>query len=398
MLLIVNKYIAGNKKKKNYFYFIKIYLDKYLHIVCFDIPYPANYGGVIDVFYQIKNLHQLGVQIKLHCFMYGNRTQQSVLEKYCTAVYYYPRKSYWRFLFSSVPFIIGSRKSNALLKNLLQDEHPILFEAIHCAAFVGHPLLANRKKVLRTLNIEHEYYRQLASHEKNILKKIYYLQEAKRLLHYETTQLNNVNNACITKQDADYFSSIYGVNVIKQINAFHPNHQVNIKIGLGQYCLYHGNLSVAENETAALWLIDNVFRYNTISLVIAGANPSATLIQKAQKFKTKLIANPSNEQLQQLLQDAQINVLPSFQTTGIKLKLLHALCIGRHCIVNAEMVASTGLQDACTIAKSYKEWQQNIEYLFYLKFTQQDIQARTNLLQTHFNNTANATLLWQMLI
>ncbi len=30
--------------------------DKYLHIISFDIPYPPNYGGVIDVFYKLKAL------------------------------------------------------------------------------------------------------------------------------------------------------------------------------------------------------------------------------------------------------------------------------------------------------------------------------------------------------
>ena len=38
--------------------------------------------------------------------------------------------------------------------------------------------------------------------------------------------------------------------------------------------------------------------------------------------------------LQQLIQDAHIHVLPSFQQTGLKLKLLNALFKGRHCIVN----------------------------------------------------------------
>ena len=30
--------------------------DHHLHIIAFNVPYPANYGGVIDVFYRIKAL------------------------------------------------------------------------------------------------------------------------------------------------------------------------------------------------------------------------------------------------------------------------------------------------------------------------------------------------------
>ena len=36
-------------------------MDQHLHIISFDIPWPPNYGGVIDVFYKIKTLSEAGV-------------------------------------------------------------------------------------------------------------------------------------------------------------------------------------------------------------------------------------------------------------------------------------------------------------------------------------------------
>ena len=36
---------------------------KKLHIVSFDVPFPPNYGGVIDVFYKLIELKKLGVEI-----------------------------------------------------------------------------------------------------------------------------------------------------------------------------------------------------------------------------------------------------------------------------------------------------------------------------------------------
>ena len=35
---------------------IAIMTENHLHIISFDVPYPANYGGVIDVFYRVKAL------------------------------------------------------------------------------------------------------------------------------------------------------------------------------------------------------------------------------------------------------------------------------------------------------------------------------------------------------
>jgi len=57
-------------------------LDKHLHIISFDVPYPTDYGGAIDVFYKIKALHKLGIKIHLQTYEYG-RGQQDELLKYC---------------------------------------------------------------------------------------------------------------------------------------------------------------------------------------------------------------------------------------------------------------------------------------------------------------------------
>ena len=61
-------------------------MEKHLNIVSFNVPWPANYGGVIDVFYKIKALHDIGVKVILHCFEYG-RPQAKELENYCEKVY-----------------------------------------------------------------------------------------------------------------------------------------------------------------------------------------------------------------------------------------------------------------------------------------------------------------------
>ena len=39
---------------------------KHLHIISFDVPFPADYGGVIDVFYKLKAFASEGVKIHLY--------------------------------------------------------------------------------------------------------------------------------------------------------------------------------------------------------------------------------------------------------------------------------------------------------------------------------------------
>ena len=134
--------------------------DKHLHIIAFDVPYPPNYGGVIDIFYKIKALHARGVKIHLHCFVYGRESAQE-LEKLCYEVRFYTRNTGWKSAFSWKPFIVISRRSPLLIQNLLKDNYPILFEGLHSCYFLDDKRIAARFKIYRESNIEHHYYFQL---------------------------------------------------------------------------------------------------------------------------------------------------------------------------------------------------------------------------------------------
>ena len=35
--------------------------EQHLHIITHDVPYPADFGGVVDLFYKIKWLSKIGV-------------------------------------------------------------------------------------------------------------------------------------------------------------------------------------------------------------------------------------------------------------------------------------------------------------------------------------------------
>jgi hypothetical protein len=71
----------------------KTHTEKHLHLVAFDVPYPANYGGIVDVLYKLKSLHAAGIKITFHCFFYkGHNQPNDELKKYCDQVFYYKRK------------------------------------------------------------------------------------------------------------------------------------------------------------------------------------------------------------------------------------------------------------------------------------------------------------------
>ena len=91
-----------------------------------------------------------------------------------------------------------------------------------------------------------------------------------------------------------------------------------------------------------------------------------------------------------LVADAHIQVLPSFNATGIKIKLLNALYNGRHCLVNKAAVEGTGLEALCHIVNKASEMQQLIKGLFTKPFTEEDLEKRKGVLYGHFNNEEGA--------
>lgn len=372
-------------------------IDKHLHIVTHDIPWPADYGGVIDLFYKIQTLHHLGVKIHLHCFTQKYKPQTE-LNQYCYTINYYQRKKNIGSFSFHIPFIVNSRKDNQLIKNLQKDRYPVLLEGIHCTYYLHIGALNNRKIMVRLHNVEFEYYKNLAKHESFLPKKIYYLQESRLLKKYEYSLVRKAVFATVSRHDLDMYRHVFNAVNIVYIPVFLPHKFITAKTGKDCFCLYHGNLSVNENEAAVIWLLQEVFKDLPIPFIIAGKAPSPKLkhIIK-ERSQTYLVPNPSEEDMQELIVNAQIQIIPSFNNTGIKLKLLNALFNGRHCLVNEACVKGSDLQDVCHIASDAVAFKKIIVELYQKPFTGQDIIKRGELLCRQYNNEKNALTLMSFL-
>ncbi len=362
--------------------------DKQIHIISFDVPFPPSYGGVIDVYYKIKALFEMGIKVHLHCYKYG-REEARELNAICASVNYYKRERFSNPYIGSKPYIVRTRNTRRLLNNLLLDDFPILFEGLHSCHHLVNPGLEQRFKMVRMHNIEHDYYTNLAKVERNLAKKYFFKLESRRLSNFEYTLKHADCILAISPNDKSYLESRFD-NVV-YLPAFHPNTKVETKAGKGEFILYHGNLEVGENDEAALFLVNEVFSKTTLPCMIAGNNPSVLLKQLIRKHKNiSLIENNSIETIHNLIREAQVNVLPTFQATGIKLKLINALFTGRHCVVNTPMIFNTGLKALCVEANEPQIMISELEHLFDKEFSEKDIEMRRNFFHAHFNNLEGA--------
>lgn len=363
-------------------------MDTHLNIVSLDVPYPPDYGGVIDIFYKIKALHRIGVHIHLHCFAYG-RPRQEALNQYCAEVHYYPRKTGTLSHLSTLPYIVRSRRDEALLANLRANDYSILFEGIHSAYYLLQSAFRNRSVLLRSHNIEHHYYRRLAARETKVLRKLYFYKEAFLLERLLSRISRNTPIAAISSPDTDYlrgrFSSTFW------LPPFHSNDEVASLPGRGEYALYHGNLTVSENREAAESLIAS-FAGKDIPLIVAGKAPPPVLQELADKApNVTLVANPDHHGMNELMQQAHVILLPTNQATGIKLKLIESLYRGRFCVANTAMIAGTKLEQLVTVEK--KDFYGAAARLMDRAFTAERIEERRRVLGRHYDNITNAKAL-----
>ena len=364
--------------------------DKHLHIVSFDVPWPPNYGGVIDVYYKLVALKNEGIKTHLHCFQYG-RKKSKILEGLCESVHYYKRISGIISELSVKPYIIRSRRSELLMANLLDDNYPILFEGLHTCYYLDDRRLKARKKIYRESNIEHHYYYHLFRAEKDIFRKFFHLSESLKLRFFQKSLKHADLMLTISRTDTKYLKKHFPNNRVEYLPSFHPNETFTVLPGKGEYALYHGKLSVTENLKAAEFLIKEVFAGLDKKLIIAGLEPPPRLRSLIKKYKNvDLLENPDDEKMFSLIRNAHVNVLVTFQATGLKLKLLNTLYNGRFCLVNPDMVQGTGLESLCEIAESATELRNKVNEVFKKSFDLAKINDRESLLQQNYSNSKNA--------
>ena len=179
----------------------------------------------------------------------------------------------------------------------------------------------------------------------------------------------------ISPLEQQYFFKTYG-DRCTYIPAFHDTERHTELVSSEKQLLYHGNLSVSENVGAALFLI-KVYQNTPNRLVIASSYSNNEVETEIEKY-ANIHFHPlqASEDLYPLFETSHINVLPTFQNTGIKLKLLNTLYQGKFIIANDYMVKDTGLESLCERANTKKEFLEKTKLLFKKEFTKSIIEER----------------------
>ena len=286
--------------------------------------------------------------------------------------------SVWPVLFTKgQPFVVSSRKNSLLLRRLVQDTAPVLFEGIQTTGWMND--LRGKKKFLRAHNVEHKYYRQLA-HNSGGFRSMIYNREAQCLEEYESSQATKFDAVfCISPTDHEWFAGVGAKS--SHLLPFHGFTTPDILEGTGQYLLYQGDLSIEINQRAILELIRMIPLHFKIPVVVAGRAGDSAFESKILDFaniRREVDVTPAR--MNELIRHAQVQLIHSLHAEGMKMKIYPALFQGRHILANKLSQTKTQLDNAIHFYERNEDFAALLDRLKSLPFTSTDIEHRKTLL------------------
>ncbi|MDI6049235.1 glycosyltransferase [Flavobacterium sp. XS2P24] len=229
------------------------------------------------------------------------------------------------------------RYSNEVIEQVKEfNPDIVVFDNSRCSFRLIEKVKQMNKKVITIHhNFEMEYYK---GSKPNILWRIpfiYYMEKAER-----DALLESNLNLTITKQDAvllkEHYANHININ-IAYIGCFESKSYISkikeriIKKDLTKriHFVISGNLSSKQTEISLLNFLENMYplllkKIPHSVLTITGRNPSNEIIKKCLKQpKITLIPDPDN--IQEIIDTADVYICPVFLGGGLKLRIMDGL-------------------------------------------------------------------------
>ena len=235
-----------------------------------------------------------------------------------------------------------SRDFAQRLAAILQEEQ---FDVVHVESIFLSPYVplirkySQAKVILRAHNVEHLIWRHVAQSTRSYFKRWYLKHLSLTLRAYELEHLNDYDGiVCITQGDADYFRNNGCRRPIVAIPFGVESGQWSVVSGQCQgevnseLALYHlGAMDWMPNQESITWLLDNVWP------VVHREVPQAHLFLAGRKMPERLMQAAIDgvtvvgevDDAMQFIAGKQINVVPLLSGSGIRVKIIEAMSMGK---------------------------------------------------------------------
>ncbi len=224
-------------------------------------------------------------------------------------------------LLNSLPYVVVSRRSEQMIERLLKDDHPILFEGLHCCHALGDPRLHGRTRLVRAHNVEHDYYGALAKAATSTFRRTYFINEAHKLQRFEPVLAEADHVLAISPKDEAYFAGTSTMWCTSRPSMPWTRWPYPADWAISPFTMARWGFRRTIRRRCS-WCRRSS-RASSLKLVIAGSDASNEL--KREVAKAPPTWNCARTWTRQRsigwCATAQVNVLPTFQATGHQVEI-----------------------------------------------------------------------------
>ena len=234
------------------------------------------------------------------------------------------------------------------LTEILNSEE---FDVVHVESIFLTPYVAtirrhsNARVVLRAHNVEYNIWQQMAKECRHGLKRWYLKKLALALRVYETEHINDYDGiVCITDEDAENFKrSDCRKPIIGIPFGIAPQTTENI-IETPSTLFHIGSMDWMPNDRSIRWFLKEVWpqlhkELPTVKLFLAGRKMPDDLMEMNLDGVTVL---GEVDNATQFMAGKQINIVPLLAGSGIRIKIIEAMALGKTVISTS--VGASGIR------------------------------------------------------
>ena len=327
--------------------------------LCYKPPFPPVDGGTLAMNSVTQGLLAAGNEVKVLTVwsdkhpMRINQNHAEYIEKTrCEGVYIdlaiHPIDALIALLCGESYTVkrFFNREFDAKLQEVLKSEDfdIVQFESIFMAPYLSTVRrLSNARTVLRAHNVEHHIWRQSALSTKNPLKRWYLKKLALALRHYELEEINKFDGiACISPSDVTVFKNEGCRRPLTSI-PFGIDIKPTTDDTVEPMSLFHiGSMDWTPNQEGVRWFLREVWpivhkENPNVKLYLAGRRMPEDILNLHEEG---VVVLGEVDDATQFMSSKQINIVPLLNGSGIRIKILEAMSLGK--VVISTSIGASG--------------------------------------------------------
>jgi hypothetical protein len=352
-------------------------MKKILIVSPIPVSYPPQDGYSMVVFYRSYFLKEL-VNIESDIIVSEdekypakNLSNSGVFNN----VFSYPINGKWKSLIKSfysrnIYYMLKFDINNKLLQNIIsyienEQYNAVIFDHSYSYSLyqklIKNISIDKNRVIYWSHNIDYIDFKNLADENQNLLKKIFYWINYKKLKKIEINYIKEFSKICsVSKYEIKFLKDINPAAKVLWIPPFFPTleninkdqkklNEILSPVGSYKYkILFTGGLNKSSNFISAIWFANKVFpiikKKLNACFIIVGKDPSKEIINLVEKNKDVFLF-PNVPSVQPFYEISDLVVVPLFNPAGIKLKLIEALKYKKKVIARPEALLGAGLED-----------------------------------------------------